>query len=98
MYYYTSIMKHDIFFNELVQTLINIDDESLMEDFLVGILTPKEREEIPVRLQIVKDLKRGIPQREIADNLKVGVATVSRGSREIKKGRFKVIKVNKQSL
>lgn len=95
MYYYTSIVKHDKFFNELIQTLIDINDKSLMEDFLIGILTPKEREEIPVRLQIVKALKRGIPHREIADALKVGVATVSRGSREIKKGRFKVVKVNK---
>lgn len=94
MYYYTSIMKHNKFFKELIQTLIDIDDKSLMEDFLVGILTPKEREEIPIRLQIVKDLKSGIPQREIAGKLKVGVATVSRGSREIKKGRFKVIKVD----
>lgn len=91
-------MKHDEFFNELIQTLINIDDKSLMEDFLIGILTPKEREEIPVRLQIVKALKAGTPHREIADALKVGVATVSRGSREIKKSRFKVIKINKQSL
>lgn len=88
-------MKQNKFFKELIQILIYIDDKSLMEDFLIGILTPKEREEIPVRLQIVKDLKGGIPQREIAHKLGVGVATVSRGSMEIKKGRFKVIKVDK---
>lgn len=95
VYYHTSIMKQNKFFKELIQTLIDIDDKSLMKDFLIGILTPKEREEIPVRLQIVKALKTGTPHRKIAENLKVGVATVTRGSREIKKGRFKVIKVDK---
>ena len=62
-----------------------------MEDFLLGILTPKERLEIPMRLRIVKMLKQGIPQQGIAESLGVGVATVTRGSRELQKGRFKVV-------
>lgn len=62
-----------------------------MENFLDGILTPQELEEIPVRLQIVKLLKKGIPQHEIAQKLGVGVATVTRGSKEITKGRFSSI-------
>ncbi len=43
-----------------------------MEDFLLGILTPKELEEIPTRLRIVKMLKKGIPQHNIAKELKRG--------------------------
>lgn len=62
-----------------------------MEDFLLGILTPKELQEIPTRLSIVKMLKRGIPQHEVVERLGVGIATVTRGSKEIQKGRFKVV-------
>lgn len=60
----------------------------LMEDFLAGILTPKEINELSQRLEIVKRLKQGQPQRQIADELKVGIATVTRGSRELQLGRF----------
>lgn len=71
--------------------MLKIKTEEGMEDFLLGILTPKELEEIPRRLEIVKMLKEGIPQHEIAESLGVGVATVTRGSRELRKGRFKVV-------
>ena len=62
-----------------------------MENLLLGILTPKELAEIPQRLQIVKMLKKGISHHEIAEKLGVGVATVTRGSTEIKKGRFQYV-------
>jgi len=56
---------------------------------LRAILTPQELEAIPKRLEIVKMLKQGVSQREIADKLGLGIATVTRGSRELKKGNFK---------
>ena len=62
-----------------------------MRDFLFGILTPSELDEIVTRLQIVKLIKKGLPHQEIARRLKVGVATVTRGSRELRMGRFKNI-------
>ena len=77
--------------NELIDLLLNIKTERGMEDFLLGILTPKELEEIPTRLQIVKMLKNGVRHHEIAERLGIGVATVTRGSRELQKGRFKVV-------
>ena len=77
--------------NELIELLLSIRTKEDMEDFLFGILTPKELQEIPTRLQIVKRLKKGIPQHKVAEELKVGIATVSRGSREIKLGRFRVV-------
>ncbi|MEK7078928.1 MAG: Trp family transcriptional regulator [Patescibacteria group bacterium] len=79
------------YFKELVNVFSSITSRKEMEDFLYGILTPQELEEIPVRLQIVKLLKKGIPQHEIAQKLGVGVATVTRGSKEIAKGRFSSI-------
>lgn len=77
--------------NELIDLLLNIKNKEEMKNFLLGILTPKELEEIPTRLQIVKMLKKGTSQHEIAEKLGVGIATVTRGSKEIKLGRFKVV-------
>ena len=77
---------------ELVRALQAMDTSEKMMNFLEGILTPKELEEIPTRLQIVKMLKKGIPQHEIAEKLKIGIATVTRGSKEIQKGNFKYVK------
>ncbi len=85
-------MKQKKCFNQLVETLLTIKDRGEMVDFLKGILTPAELEEIPVRLEIVKRLIKGQSQREIARDLGVGVATVGRGARELKQGRFKVVR------
>lgn len=78
--------------DELVEGVWRLKSKKEVVDFLKGILTPKELEQIKKRLQIVKMLKKGVPQREIAEELDVGIATVTRGSREIRKGRFKYIK------
>jgi TrpR family trp operon transcriptional repressor len=79
------------FTNELFRILAGLDTLEKVSDFLEGLLTPKELLEIPMRLQIVKMLKSGMSQREIADKLGVGIATVSRGSAELRKGSFKNI-------
>ncbi len=73
---------------ELVEAFLSNHSKEEMIVFLKGILTPKELDELSQRLRIVKMLKKGIPHQEIARRLKVGVATVTRGSREIKMGRF----------
>lgn len=57
-------------------------------DFLEGILTPGEIEQISMRIKVIKLLKRKVPQQVIADDLGVGVATVSRGAKMLKEGRF----------
>ncbi|OGG44535.1 hypothetical protein A2841_01110 [Candidatus Kaiserbacteria bacterium RIFCSPHIGHO2_01_FULL_48_10] len=74
---------------DLVRVMSELKTEKGMREFLLGILTPQELEEIVRRLQIIRLLKKGIPHQQIAKRLNVGVATVTRGSKEIKKGRFK---------
>jgi len=76
---------------ELVEAFLKNRSKAEMLDFLFGILTPKELEELTTRLQIVKLLKKGLPHQEIARRLEVGVATVTRGSRELRMGRFKKV-------
>lgn len=77
--------------NNLIKTLVEIKSEKEMEDFLLGILTTKELLELPTRLEIVKMIKHGTPQHNIAKKLGVGIATVTRGSKELQKGHFKNI-------
>lgn len=83
---------NDKYFNEIINEFLKIKDKKVMKNFLLGLLTPQELDEIPTRVQIVKMLKKGIPQQQIAEKLGIGVATVTRGSTEIKKGRFINIK------
>ena len=74
--------------NDLIDTLVGVKTKEEMLDFLEGILTPKELLEIPNRLKIIKMLKKGVSQHEVAGKLGVGIATVTRGSKELQNGRF----------
>ncbi|MBP9814060.1 helix-turn-helix domain-containing protein [Candidatus Woesebacteria bacterium] len=80
-------MKSD-WLNELSQILVEIKNREEMTLFLRGLLTEGELEEITRRVQIVKKLKAGISQHVIAKEMGVGVSTVTRGSKELQKGRF----------
>ncbi len=59
-------------------------DKTLLNDFLKDILTAREFETIAVRWQIVKRIAKGEHHQAIAEDLHLGVATVTRGSREMK--------------
>lgn len=68
-------------FDELVDFLLQAEDRSAMASRLHALLTPAELHEIPNRLKITRLLKQGVPQRDIAKQLRVGIATVTRGSK-----------------
>ena len=72
----------------LVKHFLAAKDAGSMQHLLEGILTPAELHAIGQRLQIAQLLKAGVSQREIAKRLGVGIATVTRGSREIKAGKL----------
>lgn len=78
--------------DNLIKAILNLESKSEVEAFLNALLTPAEMEAIPIRLEIIRLLKKGIKQREISNKLGVGIATVTRGSTELKKGNFKSIK------
>lgn len=72
---------------ELVNILSKLStDTKKLNNFLLDILTPVEYKEIAMRWQIVKQLEQGTSQRNIASDLEVGIATVSRGSRQMSEG------------
>ncbi len=58
----------------------------------MGVTTPNERKELLRRVEIVKRLIAGEPQAKIAQDLGVGIATVTRGSKELAAGRFKALR------
>jgi len=65
-------------------------DPDLLDKLLDDLLTPEELKNIALRWHIIKQLYQNIPQRDIAQSLGVGIATVTRGSRMLKnpKGGF----------
>jgi len=72
------------YLDELLDYLLAVENREQMYEALNGLLTPSEMAEIPKRLQIFKLLQAGVPQRQIAETLGVGIATVTRGSRALK--------------
>ena len=66
---------------------------ALLHELLYDILSHREYKDLAVRWQIVKMLEAGVSQTEIAKNLKVGVATVTRGAKEMfnKRGGFRMM-------
>lgn len=72
----------------IIKLVESLRSSQKLSDFFVGILTPQEIEIIATRIEIVRMLKKNVPQKDIADKLGVGIATVTRGSRELKRGRF----------
>ncbi len=73
---------------KISEYLLRIGDETEMKTFLGGILTDAEKSSIAGRIKIVEMLKSGYAQRDIAERLGVGIATVTRGSVEVKAGKF----------
>lgn len=70
--------------NALIAHLLALGNAVQMEQALRSLLTPTELAEVARRLQIFKLLEQGVPQRQIAQTLGVGIATVTRGSRALK--------------
>jgi TrpR family trp operon transcriptional repressor len=81
-------------FNDFINLVYSIRDKKLLEDFFIGVTTAKERQELPQRVEIIEHLIAGEPQAKIASDLGVGVATITRGSKELANGYFKVLRKN----
>ena len=66
--------------NLLNQLLTKTNNCKNMELFLKALFTNKELKELDNRLKIFQMLLHGKKQREISEDLNVGIATVTRGS------------------
>ena len=70
---------------ELCRVLAVTNDGELLESFISCLLTPAEKADIASRWALVKDLRGGKTQRDIAKSLGVSLCKITRGSRELKK-------------
>lgn len=71
--------------NEISKALATINDSATIEEFLNSILTENEIKEISSRWELVKLLRQGKSQRKIAEELKLSLCKITRGSKELKK-------------
>jgi len=72
--------------DDLVGALADLTEPAAVAALLEDLLTPGEIEAVGERWQIVKRLRAGATQREVAAELGVSVTTVSRGARQLKYG------------
>ena len=68
-------------YHSLLSHLANCTDSTEIEKLLSALPTDKEQHDIANRIRIFDLLDRGITQRDISEQLGVGIATVSRGAR-----------------
>lgn len=69
----------------LIELLCNISQPDEMESLIDDLLTPKEIIDIVDRYLIMDDIYRGKSQRDIANNRKMSLCKITRGSKMLKK-------------
>ncbi len=67
--------------SEIISKLSRSED---VEKFLDEMLTEKEKKDLVLRWELLKRLNDGIPQRNIASDLKISLCKITRGSRILK--------------
>ncbi|GEM_PF-518689 len=81
-------MKTPTLPDDLLAVLATMDTTEDVHALLRDILTPAELIAVAERWNIVKMIAAGHSQREIRDGLGVGIATVTRGSRQLQYSEF----------
>jgi len=77
--------------NKIAKILAETSDKSDMKLLLNCLFTDKELLDVANRLKIFELLANGVPHRAIAEQLGVGIATVTRGAREFKSKNYQVL-------
>lgn len=71
-------------FDDLLKVFASTTDEADMRKLLQEMLTPSEQKDLALRWNLMKDLYRGLPQREIAANHGISLCKITRGSKILK--------------
>jgi len=71
---------------DLYALFASVETEQEAERLLADILTPQELASVAERWQLVQELAKGAPQREIAEKLGVSISKITRGSRMLQYG------------
>jgi TrpR family trp operon transcriptional repressor len=79
--------------DELAEILLNIKDKKSLNQLLELLLTTEEKSDVITRFLITKALLSNVQtQREIAKDLNVSIAKITRGSNELKRTNQRFLK------
>lgn len=73
-------------YRELCELFASVENEKEADKLLQDILTPQEIDSVAERWQLVQELAKGTPQREVAEKLSVSISKITRGSRVLQYG------------
>ncbi len=71
-------------FKRVASILASIDSPKEMRTFLEELLTPAEVRDITLRWQLLERLAEGVTQRKIAEELRISLCKITRGSKILK--------------
>ena len=74
----------DASFEDLLKLFAKTTDQDDMKKLLEELLTPNELKDLILRWNLMKDLYRGKPQREIATAYGISLCKITRGSKILK--------------
>jgi TrpR family trp operon transcriptional repressor len=79
-------MKTDDKHHALFRLIASVKNAKEAELLLKDLLTPQEIDSVAERVELVRALASGKPQRSIAQDLGVSISKITRGSRVLKYG------------
>ena len=86
-------------FRSFIKLCLATKNEKALSSLFELLLTQEEKESIAMRCLIISDLlKQEKTQREIAENLHVSIAKITRGSNELKRMPSKLIDFLKENI
>lgn len=80
-------------YEELCEIISRIQDKEFLKEIFSCLFTPNERRDFAERWQLVKELKAGTTQREIAKKYSMSLCKITRGSKELQKPDSAFIKM-----
>lgn len=78
---------------ELLNIILNINSSDELNAFFEDLFTPAEIEDITLRWKLLKALHKGTTQRKIAEQYKISLCKITRGSRILKKRDSIILKL-----
>ena len=95
---YESVLSTMPIDNELLNVISSLKDLDEMNRFFEEIFTPAELEDISLRWKLMKDLHKGMTQRNIAKKYGISLCKITRGSKILKaKGSMALKLLEKKS-
>ncbi len=92
-------VKHTIdqqAFETVTDVLSSIESADEMRTFLKELLTPGEVRDITLRWKLLELLAEGVSQRKIAEDLKISLCKITRGSKILKQKSAMTARVLKE--